>query len=289
MSSQVLSVKIAHPSAAIAALMSAFAPCVGHLYVGRPGRGVAIFIAVLVIQAIIIVAAFMMPASFGAIAAFAVGALTATLGSYLFIIVDAVRLARHREKIHVRHHWYTYVAAVAGVYLCIEIVLAVASGTNALRPWRTFNVASTSMDPTLRVGEYFLADTMYYAVNTPSRGDVVVYRLPNDPATIYIKRIVALARDRVSFRDGHVFINGAPVLEPYAKTGNPRAAVNAMADFVVPAGHVFVAGDNRENSVDSRAMAMHGPVPNGNLIGRATDIMITSVPDRAGRWIGSPR
>ena len=153
----------------------------------------------------------------------------------------------------------------------------------------TYDVASASMEPTLRRGETFIADTAYYNSNLPNRGDVVVYRLPKDPDTVAVKRIVALAGDRIAFRDGHAFIGGAPVLEPYAKSGSLDAPFSNLTELTVPANTVFVAGDNRDNSEDSRDLAGHGPVPVDQLLGRATEIVVSSFPDRAGRWIGTPR
>jgi len=118
---------------------------------------------------------------------------------------------------------------------------------------------------------------------------VVVYRLPQDPETMYIKRIVAVAGDRIAVQGGRVFINGIAAREPYAKFGDPAARLNTFAEFTVPANSVFVAGDNRDNSTDSRDLAAHGAVPIENLAGRATEILMTSLPDRAGIWIGAPR
>jgi len=288
MSSEVLTTRKAAPrSALIAALLSAVAPGVGQLYAGRPWRGAAFFIAMLAILGAILGGALLVPATFAGIAAFAVAAVTFALGVYLYGIVDAVLLARNRGG--AVYHWYVNVAAVAAAYLIFEVVLLAVPGIRAYQPWRTFDVASASMEPTLRLGEIFIVDTTYFDANPPSRGDVVVYRLPQDPETMYIKRIVAVAGDRIAVQGGRVFINGIAAREPYAKFGDPAARLNTFAEFTVPANSVFVAGDNRDNSTDSRDLAAHGAVPIENLEGRATEILMTSLPDRAGIWIGAPR
>ncbi len=288
MSSQAMSVRAAgRRLPVIAALLSAIAPGVGQVYAGRPWRGAALFVALLAIQAAILASAFVMPPSFAAILAFAVVGITVTLGFYIYIIFDAMRLAR--ESGGAVYRWYVQVAAVAAVYLVCEAFLLAVPAVSAYLPWHTFNVASAGMEPTLRLGEIFLADTLYFEANSPGRGDVVVYSLPREPDAIHVKRIVALPGDRVAFRGGHAFIDGAPVHEPYAKSTNPELPFNNIAEYLVPANTVFVAGDARDDSLDSRDFEANGPVPLNNLIGRATEIVMSPIPDRAGVWIGSPR
>jgi signal peptidase I len=288
MSSDVLTTRKAAPrSALVAALLSAIAPGVGQLYAGRPWRGAIFFIAMLVILGAFLGGALLVPPTFGGIVAFAVAAVTVALGVYLYGIVDAVSLARNRGGAVYR--WYIQVAAVAAAYLVLELALLEVPSIRVHQPWRTFDVASASMEPTLRLGEIFIVDSTYFDANPPSRGDVVVYRLPQDPDTMYIKRVVALAGDRIAFRGGRAFINGVAVREPYAKFGDPAAPSNTFAEFAVPANSVFVAGDNRDSSADSRNLAAHGAVPLENLAGRATEILMTSLPDRAGIWVGTPR
>jgi signal peptidase I len=271
----------------VAALLSAIAPGVGQLYAGRPWRGVAFFVTILVIAAAIVGVAFLIPASFAAVLAFAVGAVTVMLAAYLYVIVDAVWQARRGSRTAFR--WYVQVAAVAAVYLVIEVMLLGLSAALPSPPWRNFDVTSASMEPTLRSGEMILVDARYFDANPPSRGDVVVYRVPTDPDTIGVGRIVAVGGDRVAFRNGRAFVNGVVAHEPYARSGDPNAPLNTMADITVPANTVFVAGDSRDSSVDSRDILGHGPVPLENLVGRATEILMTSLPDRAGEWVGTPR
>src|ERR1700685_3580218 len=99
MSSQAMSVRAAgRRLPVIAALLSAIAPGVGQVYAGRPWRGAALFGALLAIQAAILASAFVMPPSFAAILAFAVVGITVTLGLYIYIIFDAMRLARESGR-----------------------------------------------------------------------------------------------------------------------------------------------------------------------------------------------
>src|SRR5690606_14744475 len=87
---------------------------------------------------------------------------------------------------------------------------------------------------------------------TPARGDVVVFDYPNDPSRDFIKRVVGLPGDVVEVRSQHVYVNGLPVEEPYLDT--PPAYDFGPA--TVPDGHIFVLGDNRNNSFDSHNWGM---------------------------------
>src|SRR5262245_23927559 len=103
------------------------------------------------------------------------------------------------------------------------------------------------MQPTLRVGEWFLADTRYYTTHAPTRGDLVTYRLPSDESTIYVKRVVALPGDRIAFRENRAVVNGVVQNEPFADLNGPTAFYATTAEVTVPADHFFAAGDNRAN------------------------------------------
>src|SRR5262249_16913949 len=102
-----------------------------------------------------------------------------------------------------------------------------------------------------------------------------------------VKRVVALAGDRIAFRDNRAVVNGVVQAEPFADLSEPNSYYATTAEGTVPADHIFVAGDNRSNSSDSR-VAQHGFVPVKNLIARATEILLSEDVDRLGQWIGSP-
>lgn len=165
-----------------------------------------------------------------------------------------------------------------------------------------FRIPSGSMRPTLLQGDYIFVTKYSYGLrlpvtNTeiietgePERGDVVVFRLPSDPAINYIKRVIGLPGDTIVYRDHRLFINGEPV-EMHPAPGDEAlgsqerflenlgghehgilvstGGASGESVYRVPEGHYFMLGDNRDNSRDSRYI---GPVPEANLVGRAVRI-----------------
>lgn len=171
-----------------------------------------------------------------------------------------------------------------------------------------FRIPSGSMLPTLEVGDFIAVSKFSYglrlpvlnkkfiSIGEPKRGDVVVFKYPEDPSLDYIKRIIGLPGDRISYIDKMLYINGEPVKQnfdgPYerrTRQGGPGTfrrlkedLPNAQHDILiypslgtdffdktVPEGHYFVMGDNRDDSRDSRAW---GFLPEKNLVGKAVMI-----------------
>jgi signal peptidase I len=123
-------------------------------------------------------------------------------------------------------------------------------------------VESISMQPTLYAGNFVFVNKLAYTWGEASRGDIVVFRYPPDPDQVpYIKRVIGLPGETVSISDGKVYVNGQQLSEPYLV-----AATYPDNEWVVPEGHLFVMGDNRNNSSDSRSW---GTVPLENVIGKA--------------------
>ncbi len=129
-----------------------------------------------------------------------------------------------------------------------------------------------SMQPNLYVGYWVMTEKVSYRFQGPQRGDVVVAHLPDEGVNL-IKRIVALPGETVEVREGHTWINGAPILEPWIT----YFGGHNYGPEVVPEGHVFIVGDNRGNSRDSRDI---GPVPLENVEGHA--IFVYWPPEGAG-------
>lgn len=114
-------------------------------------------------------------------------------------------------------------------------------------------------------GEDDPAQAAFYPFSPPERGDIIVFDPPTKSNKPYIKRIIGLPGEQVTFGDGYVFVNGQQLDEPYIEE-ETTCGRNEYCDVIVPEGQVFVLGDNRTNSSDSRVF---GPVPVENVIGKA--------------------
>lgn len=127
-----------------------------------------------------------------------------------------------------------------------------------------FVVDGTSMEPSLVDGERLIVDKMSYRVGAPARGDVVVFRFPADRRERFIKRVIGLPGETVSIRDGKVLVNGRALTEAYLAD----ATFGEYGPVRVPRGRLFVLGDNRANSRDSRYPEV-GMVSDRDLVGKA--------------------
>ncbi len=143
-------------------------------------------------------------------------------------------------------------------------------------------IPSESMQPTLQVNDRILVNKLVYGVRIPfskvwlthfndvNRGDVIVFKYPKDESIYYVKRVIGLAGDEVaSDEDGRIFVNGSAIDETNYETKlNPShpSILRNFGPLKVPEGKLFVMGDNRDNSSDSR---FWGFVPDENIIGKA--------------------
>lgn len=165
--------------------------------------------------------------------------------------------------------------------ICIAILLALFIRTFVVQ---AFKIPSGSMLPTLFIGDHLLVNKFIYGIRvpftgqilipikSPSQGDVVVFRFPKDRTIDYIKRVIGTPGDTIEIKDKKVFINGEPFNDPHAQFSS-SAVLSAKASprdnlgpIVVPEQRVFVMGDNRDNSYDSR---FWGFVEQRDILGKA--------------------
>lgn len=165
--------------------------------------------------------------------------------------------------------------------ILIAIIIAMFIRTFVVQ---AFKIPSGSMKPTLLIGDHILVSKFSYGVKIPllrktviplgepKREDIVVFVYPEDPSKDFIKRVIAVAGDSVEIRDKKVYINGEAYGDPYGTftdsliipaSEQPR---DNYGPKIVPAGHVFVMGDNRDQSYDSR---FWGFVNLRDLVGKA--------------------
>jgi len=140
---------------------------------------------------------------------------------------------------------------------------------------QAFKIPAGSMLPTLQIGDHLLVDKSIYKNNPIQRGDIVVFPLPEKPEVSYIKRVIALPGDTLEIVNKNVFINGIKQDHPYSihsdtkileKGNSPR---DNYGPITIPEGNVFVMGDNRDNSHDSR---FYGYIPTQTVKGKFVQI-----------------
>lgn len=127
---------------------------------------------------------------------------------------------------------------------------------------RVPHVLGLSMEPRIHSGEFVLINTVAYRLSRVRRGDIVAFRHDSPTPQTYLKRVVGLPGERVTIERGVVAIDGRPLAEPYVKYRDERSS----SALTVPADALFVLGDNRANSDDSRDW---GALPERDVIGQA--------------------
>jgi signal peptidase I len=207
------------------------------------------------------------------------------------------------------------------------LIIAVIIRTFLFQP---FNIPSGSMKETLLIGDYLFVSKYTYGYSRysiplspplfsgriwsgdPQRGDIVVFRLPKDDTTDYIKRVIGLPGDRIQMKNGLLHINGEPVkrerIEDFVEVEGGRTervkrwretlpngvsyttldlidnGVNDNTqEYHVPPGEYFMMGDNRDNSTDSRVLSQVGYVPLQNIVGKA-QIIFFSIHEGERAW-----
>ncbi len=130
-----------------------------------------------------------------------------------------------------------------------------------------FIVSGNSMIPTFSNGDYLIVDEISYRLREPHRGEVVVFRYPEEPSKFFIKRIVGIPEDVLELRAGNVYIDGELYDEPYIDVSTfSNAFLREGTSYTIKEGEYIVFGDNRKASSDSRTW---GILPEENIIGRA--------------------
>lgn len=179
-------------------------------------------------------------------------------------IVNEIHLVRTDTKTWLKRMWKEW-----GEPFVIAALIAVVIRTFILGPYK---IPTGSMIPTLMVGDRIFVDKVTYRFREPHRGEIIVFKYPEDPKKDFVKRLVGMGGDVVEIMDGQVLINGkkftsvANVTDRYYYNRNDWEYGKIGQKIEVPKDSLFVLGDNSAHSSDSRNW---GFVPRKNLVGRA--------------------
>ncbi len=276
----------------VALAMSTVMPGLGQIYCGRIIRGL-VFTFLSLIPVLILQSGLAL--GFDIVGPVVlIFALLATLIVPIVAITDSWYLAKHTRpdfSLKDYNRWYVYLLLVL---METSGSLGVAFNVRA-NYVEAFRIPTASMYPTLVPEDRFIANKTAYEMDQPVRGDIIVFRNPEDRHVRFVKRIIALGGDRVGIREGKVYVNdqtlertniSTDVLEriPVQIEGRPVSGqvfeetcdgrtytvllgeeMKDLAEVEVPKGHCFVLGDNRNYSHDSRDF---GSIPLADVIGR---------------------
>ena len=236
----------------IAALLNLFAPGAGFLYAGYWRLGLAI-LGVLFSIIIFIGGTRFILSEKGLLAIFLL-----IIFTYLFSTVFSFFLARKANKsstaavlsLNKGQRWYFYLLFIV---VSLSSALLLFNHRSSFLGYSVYLLPSKSMASTLLPHDYIMVDPWVYQKNMPQKGDIVTFRSPLKPKILFIKRIIATEGDWVKIEQGKVILNGKIQQEPYVLAQNNRkTARKRYQEWIVPKGHYFVLGDNRDGSNDSR-------------------------------------
>jgi signal peptidase I len=227
-------------------------PGLGQIYNGEPLKGICFFSIFILLPITLLRATMMFPDSL-----LMVGVLISFISMcsmYVIAIFDASRSASLKGKgylLKAYNRWYVYLLLWFGAAFWIAGSLAASTQKNIMMFCR---IVSGSMEPSLQKGDFVIFDNTSAGKVAPHKGDVILFRYPDDRSKLYVKRLAGLPGDTLPLDNSSVII--------------------------VPHGHVFVLGDNREHAKDSRT---YGPVPLCDVLGKAR-VVYFSVGPQGIRW-----
>jgi len=232
----------------VAAILSSLAPGLGQLYNGQIIKGI-IFLLSLILLPIIMFRIGLHYSYYGLIII-----LLIFMFFLLFIIGEAFFTAIKKKESILKPYnkWYIYLLIILLINSTVLIPTNIL--TNKVLGFSTYKMPTGSMEPTLHIGDYLVADPKYFKKNELQREDLVIFQSPEDPAKIFIKRVIALEGEKIEIKNKQVYIDDMPFPEGYKVHLDNKVypGRDNFGPIIVPSDHCFVLGDNRDKSMDSR-------------------------------------
>ncbi len=231
----------------LALLLSLVTPGLGHVYNGQLRRGVSYLVGIFLANIVLL---FLLVTFYGMIFCLIVpGAF------FLFIAIDAVRGAIKLKTIELKPYnkWYIYLL----IFLLSNVVGQLLIWTTKNNIAKAYKTPSSTMAPTLLVGDHLVADMRIYKSQKPQRGDIIIFEFPKDPSKEFIKRVICVEGDKVEIIENKIYINDKLLNDPWGNFGDGGLGkdipgLDSYGPVVVPKDSLFVLGDNRNYSQDSR-------------------------------------
>lgn len=224
----------------IALLLSFITPGLGQMYNGRLKKGIILYLVVVSLMSL-----GLFFKSYGILISLPI-ILGFTIYIWLNALFDAIKLKEVPLKPY--NKWYIYLVIFLINGFVIQPMFSSAIKTNV----RAYKIPSSAMEPTLLVGDHLIADMKIYKSEKPKRGDIIIFEFPKDPSKDFIKRVIATEGEKLAIVQNKIFINDQLMDDPWGHFTMPRSSIEDYGPLKVPEGSLFVMGDNRDNSQDSR-------------------------------------
>ena len=249
-------------------LLSILTPGLGHLYNGKFIWAAAIPAIFYIVYCIIYYSSLIKSFTF-----FLIFVLL-FIYVYIFSIVHSIVIAKRNSNYQLKRYNRVYIYLLWPIlYFGIGSLLP---ANNSVMPLK---IPTNNMENTLKAGDMILADMDYYQSNEVKRNDIVIFSSPKSPHELWIKRAIAFSGEKISIENGKIFINGKEYKEDNSNIIYENNNSDDIHETVIPEDHIFVIGDNRTNSLDSRNF---GSIPGKNVKGKPLYIYFSDSFDRIG-------
>lgn len=237
----------------LAAILTILTIGLGHVYSGKAQKGAILYFGQYAVLIACMAILFVHPS----LSVLCLSILF-SLMYFIYALADAVNLSKQNRSAYPLkpyNRWYVYAAIVIACSFIIQPALL-----NTLKHYimQAYQIPADSLKPTLLAGDRILAKTGLSIKSGIQKGDLVIFPYPIDPSHDFIKRVVAVGGETIEIRDKKVFINGEEAVEPYIVHSDTIIASGSsarrdnMPPVRIPDDALFVMGDNRDNSHDSR-------------------------------------
>jgi signal peptidase I len=249
-------------------ILSVITPGLGHLYNGKLIWAIAIPVIFFTIYEVFYY--FSLIKSFTFYLIFVLFAIYV----YIFSIVHSIVLAKQNSSYKLKSYNRVYIYAIWPLlYFGLAPLLP---GNNSIQP---FKIPTNSMEYTLKSGDMILVDMDYYKSKDIKRNDIIIFSSPEYPHEYMIKRAIAFEGEKISIVNGKVYINQKELKEDNPNIIYQNNNRDDIPGTIIPDNHIFVLGDNRPNSLDSRNF---GSIPGENVKGKPLYIYFSNSLDRIG-------